>query len=159
VRGLGLLAAGLVLAACGPKASICGPSTAKVARAVDGDTLELEDGTRIRLLLVDTPETTLGHNDCYGAQAAAFTTDFVVGKTVTLAYDEASCTDRYGRTLAYVSVDGMELNLALIKGGYACELYVKPGGMAREMEFVDAESVAKTARIGLWGACNPVTCE
>lgn len=130
-----------------------------VARAVDGDTLELSNGERVRLLLVDTPETTSGKNDCYGQQALQFTTGQVTGKQVQLSYDEASCTDRFGRTLAYVKVDGVDLNRALVDQGYACVLYIAPGGKDRRTEFEDAESQARTSRVGVWGQCATVTCD
>jgi micrococcal nuclease len=151
VLTLALLAIG-----CGAQ-SPCGPSQGKVVNVVDGDTVDLETGVRIRLLLIDTPETTGGKTDCYGQQAKAFTASFLDGKNVNLQYD-TQCTDRFGRTLAYVSVDGKEINSTLVKDGYACVLYVAPDGMARRTEFEDLESVAKTNRTGLWGACTTVTC-
>jgi micrococcal nuclease len=151
----------LVVAACGMPAppSRCGPASAVVKRAVDGDTLELADGRKVRLLLVDTPETTGGKMDCFGAQAAQFTSERVTGQTVELTYDEAGCTDRFGRTLAYVKAGGVELNRALVEQGYACSLYVSPAGSARRDEFETYESQAKTSRLGVWGACAVVTCD
>jgi micrococcal nuclease len=145
--------------ACSGRGPCGGPSSATVAHVVDGDTLELDTGEKVRYLLVDAPETTNGHHDCYGQEAADFNTSLVDGKQVSLTYDAEQCKDKYGRWLAYVSVGGTDVNKALMEGGYACELYISPGGGARKTEFEDYESVAKTARIGLWGACNPVTCE
>ena len=151
----------LVATSCGMPTppSMCGPATALVTRAVDGDTLELSDGKKVRLLLVDTPETTSGKMDCYGQQATQFTSDTVTGKTVQLSYDEAGCTDRYGRTLAYVKVGTLDLNRTLVERGYACTLYVSPAGGSRRDEFETYESQAKTDRLGVWGNCNPVTCK
>ncbi len=149
----------LLLAGCGAQ-SPCGPSNGKVVNIVDGDTVDLESGVRIRLLLVNTPETTGGKTDCFGQEAKAFTAAALDGKQVSLQYDpDAVCKDRFGRTLAYVSADGKEVNTALVKGGYACALYVSPGGMGRRTEFEDLESEAKTNRTGLWGACTTVTCD
>lgn len=133
----------------------CGASEAKVTRVVDGDTIELDDGRKIRLLLVDTPETTNGHNDCYGTNAAQFTSDMVLNKTVQLSYD-VQCTDKYGRTLAYVTVDGMELNVLLVQRGYGCVLHISPDGDSRVNEFNGYQVEAKSANRGLWGACNPL---
>lgn len=158
MRSLLVVAAALLASGCGPTMSKCGPSTGQVDFVVDGDTVELVGGTRIRLLLVDTPETTQGKNDCYGQEAKAFTVSQVAGKTVSLAYDEASCTDRFGRTLAYVTVDGVELNTELAKRGLACFLFVKPGGDARQEEFATYEAEAKTNRTGMWGACSAIPC-
>lgn len=160
VKRTALLAMVLV-GSCGmpPPTSTCGPSTGTVARAIDGDTLELADGKKVRMLLVDTPESTNGKTDCYGQEAAQFTSDKVLGKTVQLTYDEASCTDRFGRLLAYVKVDGVEMNKLLAEQGYACILYVAPAGTSRRDEFETYESQAKTARLGMWGKCSVVTCE
>ncbi len=148
----------VLLWGCSAPESTCGPSTAQVDFVVDGDTLALLDGTRVRLLLVDTPETTQGKNDCYGEQAKAFTVSRVVGKTLGLSYDEARCTDRFGRTLAYVKVDGVELNTELAQQGLACFLYVSPGGQARQEEFATYEAEARTNRTGMWGACTNIPC-
>lgn len=159
-RARRLVACGALLlcAACAPP-SVCGPTTATVDRAVDGDTLELSDGKKVRLLLVDAPETTSGKNDCFGQQAAQFTADRVTGRTVQLSYDEASCQDRFGRVLAYVKVDGVELNTALVEQGLACVLYVAPAGQSRREEFETLVSQAKTSRVGMWGQCASVPCD
>ncbi len=87
----------------------CGPHEAEVARIIDGDTIESGSGERVRYLMVDAPETTGGHRggheECFGANAVALNTALVLGKRVTLRYD-VECEDRFGRALAYVSVDG-----------------------------------------------------
>jgi micrococcal nuclease len=150
------LALAVLLTGCGAQ-SPCGPSYGKVVNIVDGDTVDLESGVRIRLLLVDTPETTGGKTDCYGQQAKAFTTASLEGQQVSLQY-ETECKDRFGRTLAYVTANGKEINTELVKGGYACTLYISPNGMTRKVEFEDLEAEAKTNRTGLWGACTTVTC-
>jgi micrococcal nuclease len=148
----------LGLSGCGTT-SQCGPTSGTVVNIVDGDTVDLDSGERIRLLSVDTPETTGGKNDCYGQEAKSFTTSFVLNKKVTITYD-AECKDRYGRSLAYVAVaGGAELNSELVKGGYACEYTLPPSGEKRSQEFQDYESVAKTNRVGMWGSCTVVTCE
>ena len=148
----------VLLSGCGKPESKCGPSTAQVDYVVDGDTLALVGGTKVRLLLVDTPETTQGKNDCYGQEAKSFTVAQVVGKTLELSYDEASCVDRYGRTLAYVKIGSVDLNAELAKQGFACFLFVKPGGEARKEEFATYESEAKTNRTGMWGSCTLIPC-
>jgi micrococcal nuclease len=147
------------LAACngGGGDSRCGPSEAVVARVVDGDTIELEGGLKIRYLMVNTPETTGGKNECYGQNAVTFNTDLVAGKTVTLHYD-VECEDRFGRTLAYVEVGGQEVNTLLLERGFACLLHIPPNGDDRADEFEALQAAARTARRGLWGACDPIPC-
>ncbi len=148
----------VVLAAgCGSDGSECGPTKAVVTRVVDGDTVELDTGVKIRYLMVNAPETTQGHNDCYGQNAVTFNTDLVLNKEVELTYD-VECQDRYQRTLAYVSVGGIEVNSLMLERGYACLLHIPPDGDDRLDEFKALESAAKTAKRGLWGACDPIPC-
>jgi endonuclease YncB( thermonuclease family) len=90
--------------------------------------------------------------------AATFAGDLVAGQPVQLTYDEAACTDRCGRTLAYVKAGAVELNTALISGGYACDDSIAPGGAARSDEFSVYEAEAKTSRTGMWGACSSIPC-
>ena len=142
----------LVLCACGG-----GPREEKVTRVIDGDTVELESGEKIRYLMVNAPETTNGHDDCYGSNAATFNSDLVLGKTVQLVTDVVPM-DMFGRTLAYVSVDGQEVNSLLLERGYACLLHIPPNGDDRLAELKALETAAKTANRGLWGACNPIPC-
>ncbi|MBX3155885.1 MAG: thermonuclease family protein [Deltaproteobacteria bacterium] len=145
------------LSACGEPGSDCGPTEAVVARVIDGDTVELEGGVRIRYLMVNTPETTGGKMECYGENATKANRDLVEGKTVTLTYDQ-QCTDRFGRTLAYVHVGNVEVNTFLVERGYACVLHIPPNGDDRNDEFKALERAAKAAKKGLWGQCDPIPC-
>jgi micrococcal nuclease len=149
----------VALAGCGGGSgnSDCGPSQAMVDRVIDGDTIVLTTGDKIRYLLINAPETTNGHNDCYGANATKFNSDMVSGKMVDLTYD-VQCTDIYGRLLAYVSVDGQEVNTLMVERGFACVLHIPPDGDDRAQEFEDLQTEAKAANRGLWGACSPIPC-
>ncbi|HEX7840859.1 MAG TPA: thermonuclease family protein [Kofleriaceae bacterium] len=153
-----LLIAGVAasLFACGSGPD-CGPREATVDRVIDGDTIVLGSGVKIRYLLVNAPETTDGHDDCFGANAARFNSDLVLGKTVRLGYDVA-CQDMFGRTLAYVTVDGQDVNRLLVERGYACVLHIPPDGDGRAAEFEAVQADARTAHRGLWGACDPPPC-
>lgn len=155
---LGLCAVAAVASACGSSTDRCGPTSAVVERVIDGDTIELTDGRRVRYLLVDAPETTSGKNDCYGQEAVAFNKAAVEGKTVELTYD-VECTDRYGRLLAYVKVNGQEVNTQLVSQGYACVLHISPNGDSRAQQFADLELIAKAQRTGMWGVCTTIKCE
>jgi micrococcal nuclease len=147
-----LAALGALLIGCG--GSPCGETEAKVTRVIDGDTIELESGVKIRYLLVDTPEIS-GGVECYGENAKQYNTDLVLDKTVQLSYD-TQCTDNFGRTLAYVFVDGLEVNTALVQKGFACVLFIAPNGESRLEEFNALELDAKNAGRGLWSACSPL---
>jgi micrococcal nuclease len=145
----------LALAACG--GDPCGPSTGVVDRVIDGDTIVLATGVKIRYLLIDAPETTDGRDDCYGQNAAQFNRDRVSGKTVELTYDQV-CRDDYGRTLAYVAADGDDINSLMIQRGYACLLHIPPDGDDRADAFAEYQREAKAEKRGLWGACDPIPC-
>jgi len=147
----------VVAAGCGKESSPCGPTEGMVARIVDGDTIELESGEKIRYLMVNTPETTGGKDECYGQNAVTFNTDLVLGKQVAIDYD-VECKDRFDRTLAYVSVGGQEVNTLLVERGFACVLHIPPNGDDRADEFDALEDAAKAAGRGLWGACSPIPC-
>jgi micrococcal nuclease len=154
----GLALAGLAaVTACSYPGADCGPREATVERVIDGDTIVLPGDVKIRYLLVNAPEITSGHDDCYGASAARFNTDLVLGKPIQLDYD-TGCQDRFGRTLAYVTVGGQDVNRLLIERGYACVLHLPPDGDGRAEELTAVEAAAKAARRGLWGACDPIPC-
>ncbi len=155
-RRLAALLAVAFVPAGGCASERCGPSLGEVARVVDGDTIDLSDGTRIRYLLVDTPEIS-GTPECYGPEAKAANEMLVAGATVDLAYDEV-CEDKYGRLLAYVSVGGREINLTLVERGYACVLSIPPNGAAKLDTYLAAEQAARTDGAGLWGTCMPPPC-
>jgi micrococcal nuclease len=154
--GAALLGAAL-LSGCSDEAERCGPAQAVVADVIDGDTIVLEGGERVRYLLVDTPEITNGHDDCFGDNAAQYNRDLVLGKEVALDYD-VECRDHFDRLLAYVSVEGQEVNRLLVERGYACVLYVPPNGADRVDELEDLEYAARLAGRGMWGACEVTPC-
>jgi len=72
----------------------------KVSRVVDGDTIELLDGRKVRLIGVNTPESTT-RTEPYGKEASDYTKSQLTGKTAYLEKD-VSETDKYGRLLRYV---------------------------------------------------------
>ncbi|MBN2498980.1 MAG: thermonuclease family protein [Deltaproteobacteria bacterium] len=159
MRVLCAAAMGVLLACgCSPGGERCGPQRAVVSRVIDGDTADLEDGTRVRYLMIDTPEITGGKQDCYGQEAKDYNISLVEGKEVELAYD-VECSDPYGRLLAYVSVSGQEVNSRMVERGYACVLYIPPNGEDRRQDFETLEFQARSEGRGMWGACEEVSCD
>lgn len=136
--------------------SRCGPERGRVAKVTDGDTIELETGEKIRYLLVDTPEST-NELECYGEEAKEFNRSLVLGAEVELRYD-VECTDRFDRLLAYVTVDGREVNRLLLERGYACVLHISPNGDEVVEEYEAIEDAARTGNRGLWGFCSTRPC-
>ena len=159
-----LLALAAALLACesgtadtGPEPR-CGPATATVTNVIDGDTIVLSSGEKVRYLLIDAPEITNGHNDCYGQEAFVYNRDLVLGQEIALTYD-TQCTDKYGRLLAYVEAPDGELNTLMIDRGFACYLHIPPDGDARASEFESLELGARQAKRGMWGLCPTITCD
>jgi micrococcal nuclease len=138
--------------------SECGPTEATVARVIDGDTVELDSGERVRYLMIDTPEISGSTPDCWGPEAAEFNTQLVEGKSIELSYD-VQCQDTYGRTLAYVRVQGVEVNTRMVEFGHACVLHIPPNGEDRAGEFNNLEAIARAEGRGVWGSCAEVTCD
>ncbi|KIG13119.1 hypothetical protein DB30_00584 [Enhygromyxa salina] len=136
----------------------CGPSEAKVARVIDGDTIELDSGERVRYLMIDTPETTT-QLECWGEQAKAANKSLVEGKTVTLTYD-VECRDDYDRLLAYVELAGQQINRVMIERGHACVLHISPNGddIANEYEALEYQARMQVPPAGLWASCDPTPC-
>lgn len=151
----------LVAAACDPapsepttpNLSDCGPGEGVVASVIDGDTIVLETGEKVRYLMIDTPEITNGHNDCFGQQAREYNEEIALGQSVQLTYD-SECTDKYGRLLAYVETPDGEANTLMVRRGLACVLYIPPNGSDREDEFMTLMSEAREQFEGMWGACG-----
>lgn len=128
------------------------PREAVVSRVVDGDTLVVGRRERVRLIGVDAPE--VAHRDReaepLGAEAAEFTRTQSAGERVGLTFDDlAGRKDRYGRTLAYVTLpDGRLLNVEIIRAGWAEAYHALP--YARKAEFLAAERAACEERLGIW---------
>ena len=127
---------------------------AVVARIVDGDTIVLTDGRKVRYIGIDTPETKhpTKPEGCYGREATAKNTELVAGKMVELEKD-VSETDRYGRLLRYVYVDGQMVNELLVAQGFATASTYPPDVKYQE-KLAAAQKQAQAEKLGLWGeAC------
>lgn len=128
--------------------------TVKVARVVDGDTIELEGGARVRYIGVNTPETVDPRRavQCFGHEASDYNKKLLEGGFVRLVKD-ISGTDKYGRLLRYVYLpDGTFVNLKLVSDGYA-QVNTYPPDVAHAKEFTAAQAAARAAGRGLWSAC------
>ena len=122
-----------------------------VKRAVDGDTLLLTNGERVRLIGVDTPETKHPKKpvERFGKEAYLFTKKMVEGKEVRLEYDWPR-RDKYKRLLAYVYLmDGTFLNAEIVKQGYGFAYTRFPFKYLEEFRRYERE--ARENGKGLWG--------
>ena len=141
----------IALAMAGQRA---GPVTARVERAVDGDTLVVRyqgESHTVRLIGVDTPESVHPTEpvEHFGAEAPAFTRARLDGKTVELVIDPAGDTvDVYGRLLRLVYLDGENFNATLIREG--CGHALRGFDYSMRPEFIALETQARIQRRGLW---------
>ena len=140
-----LLVAAIFLLSCAPVAT---ESQVKVVRVIDGDTIEIAGGAHVRYIGMDTPEIYSGV-EFYGPEAKAKNIELVEGKLVTLEKD-VSETDKYGRLLRYVYVDGVFVNGELVRLGYA-EAVSYPPDTRYQWQLEQLEKEAKAAKRGIWG--------
>jgi micrococcal nuclease len=133
-------------------------ATATVTRVVDGDTVKVRIGgatETVRYIGMDTPETVKPNTpvQCFGKAASAYNHRLVDGRPVLLRFD-AERRDRYGRLLAYVyrRSDGLFVNAALVRGGYATTLTIAPN-TAHAGLFAALANRARRADRGLWSRC------
>jgi micrococcal nuclease len=128
--------------------------TVKVVKVVDGDTIEIEGGQKVRYIGIDTPETkhpTKGVQ-CFGKQAFEKNKQLVEGKEILLEKD-VSETDRYGRLLRFVYIDGVFVNDYLVRQGYAHATTFPPDVKLAD-QFKSAEQEARENSRGLWSKCR-----
>lgn len=131
-------------------------ASARVVRAIDGDTIEVAlDGRRedVRYIGLDTPETVKPDTpvQCFGPQAHRFNAGLVAGRRVRLVFG-VERHDVYGRLLAYVYLRRRLVNAELLRRGLARTLAIPPNtrfaGRFRRLE-MGAARLGK----GLWGSC------
>jgi len=116
-----------------------------VTKIIDGDTVEIEGGYRVRLLEIDTPE--YGEN-CY-QEAKDRLEELLLNKKVVLEKDQTD-VDKYGRCLRYVFLNGENINLEMVQEGLA-NSDVFDSDIKYKTEVLEAESSAKLNKIGcLW---------
>jgi micrococcal nuclease len=129
-----------------------GRASRRCVRVVDGDTIVLDGGEKVRLIGVDTPE--LHHPvkpvQYFAREARDFVYSQVQGRDVHLEFDQMR-RDRYGRTLAYVFLaDGTLLNELIIERGYGFAYVKYPFRSDYMARFRAAEARARSTERGLW---------
>ncbi len=125
----------------------------RVAAIINGDTLSLDDGRRVRLVGIEAPRPPLGLPPDVPWRLAEATkvvlAEIAQDREVTLRYDGAQ-GDRYGRVLAQVyREDGMWLQGELLRRGLA-RVHSYADNRAMVSEMLKLEGEARAARRGLW---------
>jgi len=122
---------------------------AVVSKVIDGDTLELAGGDRVRLIGIDTPEFGDGNPEPFAVEAKQFTQRMVGGSRVRLQFDRERF-DKYGRILATVQVDGKCLSEELARAGLGHVMTRFRYSALLKKRLLAAEEEARNQRLGVW---------
>ncbi len=121
-----------------------------ISRVIDGDTIVLNNGYKVRLIGIDAPE--IEHENIpaeeFGYESKRFLKETAEGKRCMLEYEPSETYDKYGRLLAYVFVYNKLLNSEIIKQGYALVYTRFP--FSKEAEFINLEKEARRKGVGIW---------
>jgi micrococcal nuclease len=140
-----------------------------VKKVTDGDTFELENGEKVRLLGIDAPEKFESqklNSDAersgrdkktiqkLGQLSSQFARELLDGKKVRLVPEpDYEDKDKYGRLLRYVYLeDGTFVNKKIVEEGYAYAYRKFP--VTKLDELIEAERRARTQKTGLWGSVD-----
>ncbi|WP_298746284.1 thermonuclease family protein [uncultured Serinicoccus sp.] len=118
--------------------------TLTVVAIVDGDTVDVSNGARIRIAGIDTPE----RGECGYDEAGARMMKLARDRQAVLVLAGADSIDRYGRLIRYLDVDGRDVGLTLIQEGLATARYDSRDGYGwhdREAEYVAADAASPQA--------------
>jgi micrococcal nuclease len=168
IRGLIILGVLLLVSSCvqlAPEGNIHDSvpsedwSSAVVEKVVDGDTVVLQSGEKVRLIGINAPETD-GGGEQFGVEAKLWLQEKVEGRKVYLEKD-VSDTDQYGRTLRYLWVDipdGISennirefmVNAVMVAEGYA-QPYTFPPDVRYADLIMELAREAHSQERGLWG--------
>ncbi|MFC1967150.1 thermonuclease family protein [Chloroflexota bacterium] len=138
---LAVIAISLALSACHA------PETAKVTRVIDGDTIVISSGQKVRYIGIDAPEVR-PEPEPHGMEAWNINRDLVEGKEVRLERD-VSDTDEYGRLLRYVYVGELMVNGEMVRRGLA-EAKSYPPDDTNQEYLERLEGVAREMGRGMW---------
>ena len=119
----------------------------RVVRVIDGDTVELSGGDRLRLLGIDCPE----RGDPFYDSAAAFLAGVTGDQLLDVTYSQRR-RDGYGRLLGYLHRDSLLINEAILRAGLGY-VYLFPDNLsdsARVERLLAAQRQAILDKVGIW---------
>lgn len=120
----------------------------KVTRTIDGDTMDLENGYRVRLLGIDSPEV----GQPFYREATDALKEMTEGKKVKLEKDPRWEKDVYGRSLRYVFMDGLFVNKEMVRKGLARLEADEDSKYYSALEQAEKEAIEK--RLGIWSTSS-----
>lgn len=123
----------------------------EIIRIIDGDTIELSNGEKVRLIGINAPEKGKRYFD-----EAKNYLEMLVGEKISLEY-ENGIRDPYGRLLAYVFWNKRNINVEIVKNGLAHTYKINEISKYKK-ELLDAENYAIERGIGIWKRSNYSSC-
>ena len=127
-----------------------------VSRVIDGDTIVLGNGERVRIIGIDAPEIAKRDGtpaECFGNASRDRLRDLLPAGTSLEIEAGAEPSDAYGRTLAHVRVNGKLVSVLQARGGYAVPLAIEPNTVYAP-RVAKAAAAARAQGRGLWGQCR-----
>jgi len=155
LHGLLLVACALALAlASAPAWALSSPLQGRVLAVADGDTVTVLDAQqrrhRVRLLGIDAPERA----QPWGAESGAYLKTQVLQQEVQVFFAK---TDRHGRLVGTLRLQGQDLNLEMLRAGLAWhyKAYAIEQGWLERWRYARAERQAQREQRGLWADPAP----
>ena len=137
--------------------SLDNQGTAKVTMVIDGDTIWLDDGRKVRLVGIQAPELSFGRSGYkpspFGEVAKKEMETLSLGKSVTI-YTGGATTDRHGRTLGHVIINDDNktwLQGEMLRRGMA-HVYTFADNRALANEMLEIEKTARKNNVGIWAS-------
>jgi len=122
------------------------PKSAVVKRVMDGDTVELFNGTVLRYIGITAPE----EGESFAEEATKLNQSLVEGKEIKLEYDNYT-SDKFGRILAYPIIDNKNICVELVSKGMAeLVIYQKRKPFIYQVQLLEAQEQAKKQKLGIW---------
>jgi micrococcal nuclease len=126
------------------------PKSAVVKRVIDGDTVELFNGTVLRYTGITAPE----EGEDFVEEATKLNQSLVEGKEIKLEYDNYT-SDKFGRILAYPTINGVNVCIELVSRGLAeIVIYQKRKPFIYQPQLLEAQEQAKQKKLGIWSKNN-----
>ena len=122
------------------------PKTAVVKKVIDGDTVELFNGTILRYVGITAPE----EGEDFAEEATKLNQELVEGKEIILEYDNYT-SDKFGRILAYPITNDKNICIELVRKGMAeLVIYQKRKPFIHQVQLLEAQEQAKKNKLGIW---------
>lgn len=123
-----------------------------VVEVIDGDTIKIETGEKVRLVGINSPEI----GEYLYEESKKFLEREIKGKRVRLFWDDKK-EDIYGRRLAFVFLGNENINVKIVRNGLA-HTYEVNKIKKYSNELIEAERYARENGLGIWKKSEKSVC-